>query len=45
MLDLQFPQKEESVPHTSEFHHLTRVGPKQLCVLAQLGYTLKTGTF
>ena len=25
-------------------HHLPRVGPKQLCVLAQLGCTRKEGT-
>ena len=30
--------------HTSEFHHLPRVGPKQLCALAQLGCTREVGT-
>ena len=25
--------------HISEFHHLPGVGPKQLCVLAHLGFT------
>ena len=28
----------------SEFHHLPRVGPKQLCALAHLGCTLAAGT-
>ena len=28
----------------SEFHHLTRVGPKQLCALAHLGCTRAAGT-
>ena len=28
----------------SEFHHLPRVGPKQLCALAHLGYTREAGT-
>ena len=30
--------------HTSEFHHLPRVGPKQLCALAHLGCTCAAGT-
>ena len=29
---------------TSKFHHLPRVGPKQLCALAHLGYTREAGT-
>ena len=29
----------------SEFHHLPRVGPKQLCELAHLGCTREAGTF
>ena len=33
MLDLQFPQEQESVHLTSKFHHLPRVGLKQLCAL------------
>ena len=28
----------------SEFHHLPRVGPKQLCALAHLGCTREAGT-
>ena len=28
----------------SEFHHLPRVGPKQLCALAHLGCTRAAGT-
>ena len=28
----------------SEFHHLPRVGPKQLCALAHLGSTRAAGT-
>ena len=28
----------------SEFHHLPRVGPKQLCALAHLGCTRAVGT-
>ena len=28
----------------SEFHHLTRVGQKQLCALAHLGCTRAAGT-
>ena len=30
--------------HMSEFHHLPRVGPKQLCALAQLGCIHAAGT-
>ena len=45
MLDLQFAQKEESVPLTSEFRLLPRVNPKKLCVLAHLGCTNKVGIF
>ena len=30
--------------HTSEFHHLPRVGPKQLCALVHLGCTRAAGT-
>ena len=44
VLICEFPQNEESVPHTSEFHHLTRICPKQFSVLAHLGCTCKAGT-
>ena len=44
MLDLQFPQNEESVPYTLEVHHLPRVGPEQLCALSHLGCTHDAGT-
>ena len=31
-------------PHGSEFYHLPRVGPKQLCASAHLGRTHEAGT-
>ena len=33
------------IQHNLEFHHLSRVGPKQLCALAHLGSTREAGTF
>ena len=44
MLDIQFPQNEVSLPHTSEFHCLPRVSSEQLCALAHLGRTFVAGT-
>ena len=38
----QFLQKEETVSLNSEVHHLPRVGPKQLCALTPLGFTILT---
>ena len=33
------------IQHNLEFHHLSRVGPKQLCAPAHLGSTREAGTF
>ena len=33
------------IQHNLEFHHLSRVGPKQLCALAHLESTRAAGTF
>ena len=43
MLDLQFPQKEESVPNNSEFHQIPRAGTMQMCASAHLGCIHEAG--